>query len=53
MPHRARTVPNDAEPVRTLEAELRELGRVHDVSLDLIERSHDLDSLLDRVLDEY
>jgi signal transduction histidine kinase len=32
---------------------LRELSRVHDVGLDLIDQSHDLDELLDRVLEEY
>ncbi len=43
----------EPDPLRSLRAELQELGRVHDVSLDLIERSHDLDGLLDRILDEY
>lgn len=34
-------------------AELAELCRNHDVSLDLIEHSDDIDGLLDRVLDEF
>ncbi|NIM00845.1 MAG: hypothetical protein GTN89_07940 [Acidobacteria bacterium] len=33
--------------------DLEELCRIHDIGLDLIDRSHDLDDLLDRVLDEY
>ncbi len=33
--------------------ELAELCRIHEIGLDLIGRSHDLDELLDRVLDEY
>jgi signal transduction histidine kinase len=33
--------------------DLAELCRIHEIGLDLIERSHDLDELLDRVLDEY
>jgi signal transduction histidine kinase len=41
------------EPLRTLEAEIQEMARVHDVALDMIERSHDPDGLLDRILDEY
>lgn len=36
-----------------LDRELAELCANHDVSLELIERSHDMDDLLDRVLDEY
>ena len=43
----------DPDPLGFLRLELEELGRVHDVSLDLIQRSHDLDGLLDRILDEY
>ncbi len=31
----------------------RELFRIHEVGLDLIDRIHDVDELLDRVLDEY
>jgi signal transduction histidine kinase len=34
-------------------ADLEELCRVHDLSLELIERSDDLDELLDLLLDEY
>jgi nitrogen-specific signal transduction histidine kinase len=33
--------------------DLRELSRVHEVGLELIEKSHDLDELLGRVLEEY
>jgi hypothetical protein len=33
--------------------DLAELCRIHEIGLDLIERSHDLDELLDRVLEEY
>lgn len=33
--------------------DLAELCRIHEIGLDLIERSHDIDELLDRVLDEY
>jgi signal transduction histidine kinase len=34
-------------------SELAELCRIHEIGLDLIERSDDVDELLDRVLDEY
>jgi signal transduction histidine kinase len=33
--------------------DLVELCRIHELGLDLIDRSHDVDDLLDRVLDEY
>jgi len=33
--------------------DLAELCRIHEVGLDLIERSHDVDELLNRVLEEY
>jgi PAS domain-containing protein len=33
--------------------DLSELCRIHDISLELIRRSHDVDELLDAVLDEY
>jgi PAS domain-containing protein len=33
--------------------DLAELCRNHEIGLDLIERSHDVDELLDKVLDEY
>jgi nitrogen fixation/metabolism regulation signal transduction histidine kinase len=39
--------------MQELRAELIELSRVHDVALDLIGRSHDVEDLLDHVLDEY
>lgn len=48
-----------AEPLRRMDAttstvpDLAELCRIHDVGLELIECSDDLDTLLDRVLDEY
>jgi len=35
----------------TILPDLAELCRLHEVGLDLIERSHDLDELLDRVID--
>ena len=53
MPRTQPAFMDEPEPLETLQAELLELGRVHDVSLDLIQRSHDLDGLLDRILDEY
>jgi PAS domain S-box-containing protein len=33
--------------------DLAELCRIHEVSLELIQKSHDVDELLDRVLEEY
>ena len=33
--------------------DLAELCRIHEIGLDLIDRSHDVDELLDRVLEEY
>lgn len=49
---------NKSEPIAassTGEAlpDLAELCRIHEIGLDLIGRSHDVDELLDRVLDEY
>jgi PAS domain-containing protein len=38
---------------RELIPDLAELCRIHEVGLDLIERSHDVDELLTRVLEEY
>jgi signal transduction histidine kinase len=38
---------------RELIPDLAELCRIHEVGLDLIERSHDVDDLLTRVLEEY
>ena len=38
---------------RELVPDLAELCRIHEVGLDLIERSHDVDELLNRVLEEY
>jgi signal transduction histidine kinase len=42
----------DIETGETL-PDLAELCRIHEIGLDLIEKSHDLDELLDRVLEEY
>jgi PAS domain-containing protein len=44
-----------AAPVESGESlpDLAELCRIHEIGLDLIDRSHDLDELLDRVLEEY
>jgi len=42
----------DIETGETL-PDLAELCRIHEIGLDLIDRSHDLDELLDRVLEEY
>lgn len=41
------------EPAESALPDLVELCRIHEVGLDLIGRSHDVDELLDRVLDEY
>lgn len=41
------------ETYRDVLPDLTELCRLHEISLDLIERSHDLDELLERVLEEY
>lgn len=41
-----------AERARAM-PDLAELCRIHDIGIELIERSHDLDELLDRVLEEY
>ena len=52
----AQTTPTrrgSSETQRGAQAELAELCRVHDVALEMIERSDDLDVLLDRILDEY
>ncbi|MDX1388744.1 MAG: histidine kinase dimerization/phospho-acceptor domain-containing protein [Acidobacteriota bacterium] len=44
---------SDGEAYQAALPDLRELSRVHDVSLELIEKSHDLDELLGVVLTEY
>ncbi len=44
---------SDVEAYQAALPDLRELSRVHDVSLELIEKSHDLDELLSVVLTEY
>lgn len=43
----------DPVPTETAVPDLAELCRIYEVGLDLIERSHDVDDLLGRVLDEY
>ena len=40
-------------PVEESLPDLAELCRIHEIGLDLIDRSHDVDELLDRVLEEY
>jgi len=42
-----------AVPMGDIHPDLAELCRIHEIGLDLIGRSHDVDELLDRVLDEY
>ena len=42
-----------AGPTGEVFPDLVELCRIHEIGLDLIGRSHDVDELLDRVLDEY
>jgi len=44
-----RAVPADPAPA----PDLAELCRIYDVGIELIERSHDVDDLIGRVLDEY
>ena len=46
MPDRSPTLPG-------VMPDLAELSRIHDMGIELIECSDDLDELLDRVLDEY
>ena len=41
------------EPREGTIPDLAELCRIHEIGLDLIGRSHDVDDLLDRILDEY
>ncbi len=41
------------QPTGEILPDLAELCRIHEIGLDLIGRSHDVDELLDRVLDEY
>ncbi|HKQ59663.1 MAG TPA: PAS domain-containing protein, partial [Candidatus Polarisedimenticolaceae bacterium] len=43
----------ETDSLRSVLPDLSELCRIYDISLELIERSHDLDDLLDRILDEY
>ena len=52
MPEKKRR--RDGEPGSTRRSpDLAELCRIHEIGLDLIGRSHDIDELLDRVLEEY
>lgn len=52
MSERTRGARNSDTDSATL-PDLAELCRLHDVGIDLIERSHDVDDLLDKVLEEY
>ncbi len=52
MPDRRSKGTTEAPTNETL-PDLAELCRIHEIGLDLIERSHDIEELLDRVLDEY
>lgn len=42
-----------AAALGTIQPDLAELCRIHEIGLDLIERSDDVDALLDHVLEEY
>lgn len=42
-----------AAALEAIQPDLAELCRIHEIGLDLIERSDDVDALLDHVLDEY
>ena len=53
MSHTPRSADSESDRVKTHRQELAELVHVQDVALDMIERSGDLDDLLDRILDEY
>lgn len=54
MPHTPKlSVETSPDAYRSVFPDLAELCRMHDVSLDLIERCHDVDELLERVLEEY
>ncbi len=53
MPHTPRLATRDSDPSGDVQPDLAELCRVYDVGLHLIERSHDLEELLDGILDEY
>jgi signal transduction histidine kinase len=46
-------MPDQGTQVPGIRPDLEELCRIHDIGLDLIDRSDDIDDLLDRVLDEY
>jgi signal transduction histidine kinase len=53
MPHTPKFLVDLPEGFQSVLPDLTELCRIHDISLDLIERSHDLDELLERILEEY
>jgi signal transduction histidine kinase len=53
MPHTPKFQVDSTEGLRSVMPDLEELCRIHDVSIELIERSHDLDDLLERILEEY
>ncbi len=48
-----RSADGESDRVETHRQEMADLVHVQDVSLDMIERSDDLEDLLDRILDEY
>jgi nitrogen-specific signal transduction histidine kinase len=53
MPHTPKFQVDSPEGLESVMPDLTELCRIHDISLDLIERSTDLDDLLERILEEY
>ncbi len=46
-------MPDQGTQAPGIRPDLEDLCRIHDIGLDLIDRSDDIDDLLDRVLDEY
>ena len=46
-------MPDQSTPAPGIRPDLEELCRIHDIGVDLIERSDDVDDLLDHVLGEY
>jgi signal transduction histidine kinase len=53
MPHTPKVQVESPEGLESVMPDLAELCRIHDIGLDLIERSNDLDELLERILEEY
>ena len=53
MPHTPKVQVDSPEGLEGVMPDLTELCRIHDIGLDLIERSNDLDELLERILEEY